>query len=159
ESLIRHPGPLHDASTRSPVARAVIEADAILLLVNASAEDDELNEAFAEFETFLKAVGEGKSSAREVGGFPIFLVLTHCDTLATSSASLSSWQRKVHEKAEYAWAKFHTFLKDATNDDEDEAPSPFLPFGSVDLTVETVAIKHPRLIDEPGQPNSPFRVA
>src|SRR5579872_6880480 len=52
ESLIRHPDSLRDPETRAPVARAVIEADAILLLVNASADDKELSIAFAEFHAF-----------------------------------------------------------------------------------------------------------
>src|SRR5918994_5574243 len=35
ESLIRHPSSLRDPDTRAPIARAVIDADAILLLVDA----------------------------------------------------------------------------------------------------------------------------
>lgn len=157
ESLIRHPSSLHDPETRAPVARAVIDADAIMLLVDASADDEELTAAFEEFDAFLTIVGEGKANAREVGGFPVFLVLTQCDKLAEPGDTRAKWEERVHERAEQAWTKFHLFLKDAAH--EGEAPSPFLPFGSIELMVDTVAIRLPRLLDAPGQPTTPFRVA
>ncbi len=157
ESLIRHPDSLHDPETRAPVARAVIDADAIILMVNGSADDGELSAAFKEFEAFLAVVGQGKANAREVGGFPVFLVLTQCDKLTEPGDTREKWESRVHEHAESAWAKFHTFLKDAAH--EDDAPSPFLPFGSIELMVDTVAVRLPRLLDAPGQPSTPFRVA
>ena len=79
ENLIRHPSSLRDPDIRASIARAVVDADAILLLVDATADDEELHEAFEEFDTFLTVVAQGKASAREVGGFPILLVLTKCD--------------------------------------------------------------------------------
>ena len=92
EGLIRHPAALHDSETRAPVARAVIEADAIVLLVDASVDEKELHAAFVEFDRFLNAVGEGKVSAREVGGFPVYLVLTQCDKLARPADTRAKWE-------------------------------------------------------------------
>ena len=157
ESLIRHPDSLRDPETRAPVVRAVIDADAILLLVDAAVDESELAAAFVEFNAFLKIVGAGKAMAREVGGFPVFLVLTHCDKLALATDTRASWDERLRTRAESAWVKFHDFLQHAAH--EDEGPSPFLPFGSIELMVATVAIRTPRLVDAPGQPSLPDRVA
>jgi predicted GTPase len=155
ETLIRHPSSLRDPDTRAPIARAVIDADAILLLVDATSDDEELQEAFEEFDTFLTVVAQGKASAREVGGFPILLVLTKCDELARPGDTRAKWESRVHDRAERTWKQFDAFLKDA--DPHDGIPSPFLPFGSVDLSVHAVAIREPRFAAEP--PETPYRVA
>ena len=78
-------------------------------------------------------------NAREVGGFPIFLALTKCDGLARPDDTLDSWTRRVEQRAERAWAKFDKFLKDA--DPDDGIPSPFLPFGEMELNVFAVAVR------------------
>jgi hypothetical protein len=157
EELIRHPSSLRDPEMRSPIARAVIESDAILLLVDATSDDDELQEAFEEFDTFLTVVAQGKASAREVGGFPILLVLTKCDELARAGDTRSRWEARVRGRAERTWKQFDAFLKDA--DPDGGVPSPFLPFGSVDLSVHAVAIREPALADSPAPPATPYRVA
>jgi hypothetical protein len=157
ENLIRHPSSLREPETQAPLSRSVLDADAILLLVNGAADESELSAAFVEFHAFLTIVAQGKASAREVGGFPIFLVLTQCDRLARPGDTRAMWEERVRDRCEQAWDKFHSFLKDATH--EDDSPSPYLPFGSIELIVHGVAIRQPRLVDSPGQPNTPFRIA
>lgn len=157
ESLILHPEAIRDPATRAPVARAVIDADAIVLMVDGAADDDELREAFEEFDTFLTIVAQAKVNAREVGGFPIFLALTKCDGLARPDDTLDSWTRRVEQRAERAWAKFDKFLKDA--DPDDGIPSPFLPFGEMELNVFAVAVRHPKVPGAPADPDEPYNVA
>lgn len=157
ESLLAHPDAVRDARARAPVTRAVVEADAIILLVDGASTDDELLEAFEEFDTFLTIVARAKADAREVGGFPLHLVLTQCDRLAKPGDTRESWEARVQQRAERAWAKFDAFLKDA--DPNDGVPSPFLPFGSMDLTVYAVAVRSPRFGDSPPQPDTPYQVA
>jgi len=157
ESLIRHPSSLRDPDTRAPIARAVIEADAILLLVDATSDDDQLQDAFEEFDTFLTVVAQGKANAREVGGFPILLVMTKCDELARPGDTRTAWEDRVHRRAERAWKQFDAFLKDA--DPHDGIPSPFLPFGSIDLSVHAVAIREPQLNSASAEPQTPYHVA
>jgi hypothetical protein len=157
ESLIRHPSSLRDPDTKAPIARAVIEADAILLLVDATSDDEQLQEAFEEFDTFLTIVAQGKANAREVGGFPVLLVLTKCDELARPGDTRAQWEARVHQRAERAWKQFDAFLKDA--DPHDGIPSPFLPFGSIDLSVYAIAIRLPALADSPSAPETPYQVA
>jgi hypothetical protein len=157
EGLIRHPSSLHDADTQAPIARAVVEADAILLLVDSTSNDEQLQDAFEEFETFLTVVAQGKASAREVGGFPVLLVLTKCDELARKGEMRAKWEARVHERAERAWRQFDSFLKDA--EPHDGIPSPYLPFGSIDLSVHAVAIRLPALADVQPNLDAPYRVA
>lgn len=159
EALLEHPEPITTRAPNSPVARAVVGADAIVLLVDAASTDDELREAFVEFDTFLKVVGQAKTEAREVGGFPIYLVLTQCDRLAHPGDTMDAWETRVKERVDYAWKAFEAHLKDA--DPEDGEPSAYLPFGSVDLTVFAAAVRRPPL---PGSPtptpaNHPYQVA
>ncbi len=157
ETLLEHPDPITQRAPDSPVARAVVGADAIALLVDAASTDAELTEAFEEFDRFLKVVGRAKTDARAVGGFPIFLVLTQCDRLARPGDTRAKWEARVNARTEEAWKQFDNFLKDA--DAEDDAPSPFLPFGSVDLTVVAAAVRRPPLPDAPGPGDVPYQVA
>jgi hypothetical protein len=156
-SVIRHPNKFCDPNTKAPVERAFIDSDAIMLLVNGAADDEELQDAFEEFDKFLSIVSQAKATAREVGGFPVLLVLTQCDRLLHPGDTFATWEARVRQQAERAWKQFHAFLRDA--DDEDDVPSPFLPFGSVDLNVYSVAVRYPKLRDIPAQPDIPYKVA
>ena len=157
ESLLEHPEPITRRDPDSPVAKAVVGADAIVLLVDAASTDAEMFEAFAEFDAFLKVVGGAKTDAREVGGFPVFLVLTQCDRLARPGDTTARWQARVDARADAAWKAFDAFLKDADPHDDDAAP--YLAFGSVDLTVFAVAVRRPPLPDAPAPGNHPYQVA
>jgi hypothetical protein len=128
-----------------------------MLLVDAASTEEELAEAFEEFDTFLTVVGRAKTDARAVGGFPVFLVLTQCDRLARPGDTLRTWEARVKERSEAAWKAFDAFLKDA--DSNDGTPSLFLPFGSIDLTVLAVAVRQPPLPDVRGPANEPYGVA
>jgi|SRR5579883_2212597 len=156
ESLLEDPRPIATHQPDSPVARAVVGADALLLLVDAASTKEELTEAFAEFDTFLKVITRAKTESREVGGFPIFLVLTQCDRLARSGDTIHSWEAHVNERSETAWKAFEAFLKEAAPDD---AQSPYLPFGSIDLSVMAVAVRRPPLTGLPTIHNQPYGVA
>ena len=157
ESLIKHPDSLRDPYTKASVARAVMDADAIVLMVNASADEETLREAFEEFDTFLTIVKQGKTTAREVGGFPILLVLTRCDELARPGDTRATWEARVERRVTKAEDEFNKFFRIA--EEEDGIPSPFLPFGSIELTVYAVAVRLPRLFDSPAQPATPYKVA
>lgn len=161
EALLDHPEPITQRDPNSPVARAVVEADAIVLLVDAASTDAELDEAFAEFDKFLKVVGRAKTDARAVGGFPIYLVLTQCDRLAQPGDSRRIWEVRVNDRIDHAEKKFAEYLKEAREEEEDEggSPSPFLAFGSVEFEVFAAAVRAPALPDQPHPGDTPFKVA
>lgn len=157
EALIAHPEPVTRRAPGSPLARAVVETDAIVLLVDASSTREQLAGAFAEFGAFLTTVERAKTDARTVGGFPVLLVLTQCDRLAQPGDTQQSWEARVADRVEYAWAAFDAFLKEADHGDAPAAP--FLAFGSVDLTVSAVAVRRPPLPGRPEPGDEPYRVA
>lgn len=160
EALLDHPEPITRRDPNSPVARAVVEADAIVLLVDAASTDAELNEAFAEFDKFLKVVGRAKTDARAVGGFPIYLVLTQCDRLAQPGDSRRIWEVRVNDRIDHAETQFAEYLKEAREEEEDGGPpSPFLAFGSVEFEVLAAAIRAPALPEAPQPGDVPFKVA
>lgn len=160
EALLDHPEPITQRDPNSPVARAVVEADAIVLLVDAASTDAELDEAFAEFDRFLKVVGRAKTDARAVGGFPIYLVLTQCDRLAHPGDSRRIWEVRVNDRIDHATQKFAEYLKEAGEEEEDGGPpSPFLAFGSVEFEVFAAAVRAPALPDHPHPGDTPFKVA
>jgi energy-coupling factor transporter ATP-binding protein EcfA2 len=155
EALLEDPAALAAANC-GPVARAAVEADAILLLVDATSTADEFGEAFAQFDRFLKAVVRTKADARAVGGLPVYLVLTKCDALARSGDTLGAWEARKKERAEAAWKAFDAFLRDASEDDDPNGA--YFAFGSVQLDVIAVAVRNPPLPGA-GAHDSPHRVA
>ncbi len=157
ESLMAHPDPITERAPGSELARAVVETDTIVLLVDASSTREGLEDAFKEFDAFLTVVERAKTDARAVGGFPLFLVLTQCDRLAQPGDTQKVWEARVKERVNYAWNAFDEYLKDA--DPDDDTSSPFLAFGSVDLDVFAVAIRRPPLTEQPVPGDQPYQVA
>jgi hypothetical protein len=154
-TILKHPGAIEDA--KGVVARAVVQSDAIALLVDAAADDAELLEAFTDFTRFLDAIEEEKAFAREVGGFPVLLVLTHCDRLAARSDDRAAWEARVAARKRYVLNRLAEYLEDAGP--KAGVQSPYLPFGSVDLDVFAVAVRRPRLADTPEPTDEPYGVA
>jgi hypothetical protein len=155
EALLEDPGALAAANC-GPVARAVIEADAILLLVDATSTADEFAEAFAQFDRFLTVVVRTKAEARDVGGLPVYLVLTKCDALALPGDTFDRWEARKTQRAEAAWAAFDAFLRDAREDDDPNGC--YFAFGSIELDVIAVAVRNPPLPGA-GARDAPHRVA
>ncbi len=81
---LEHPEPITQRAPESLVAKSVVGATTILLLVDAASTNAELQEAFEEFERFLDVVWGSQDELRaRSAGFPVFLVLTQCDRLAS----------------------------------------------------------------------------
>jgi hypothetical protein len=157
EALLAHPEPITQRAPDSPVARAVIGADAIVLLVDAASTDEQLTEAFVAFDEFLDTVGRARTDARAVGGFPVFLVLTQCDRLARQGDTLPVWEARVAARVDEAWKKFDAHLKHA--EPEGAGPAPFLPFGSIVLNVFAAAVRRPVLPGTQATAHHPYHVA
>lgn len=153
--VLKHPDEIGDA--RGTVARAVVQSDAIALLVDAAADDGELLAAFRDFTRFLDEIEEERALAHAVGGFPVFLVLTQCDRLAAPADTAARWTARVAARKRYVLNRFAEYLADA--DPKAGVQSPYLPFGSVDLDVFAVAVRVPRLADAPHPADEPFGVA
>ena len=125
--------------------------------MDARSDEEQLDEAFEDFDTFLTAIGEAKINAREIGGFPVYLVLTRCDLLAKPGDTPEDWQHTVDAKMEAAQGRLLSFLDD--EDPDDGVRSPFLAFGKIDLTVHAVAVRRPLLKGDTLPANEPHMVA
>lgn len=156
-AVLKHPDAIATGEAKGTVARAVAQADAIALLVDAAADDGELLAAFQDFTRFLDAIEEERSFARAVGGFPVFLVLNQCDRLAEPGDDTARWEARVAARKKYVLTRFAEYLEDANP--KAGLQSPYLPFGSVDLDVFAVAVRRPRLADAPTPADEPYGVA
>ncbi|MFO0805576.1 MAG: hypothetical protein U0791_20945 [Gemmataceae bacterium] len=145
-ALLKHPDPITERAVRGLVASAVVQADLLALVVNAGAADEDLDDAFDEFLMLLERVHGRKVFEREVGGFPIELILTQCDALFERGDTRERWLEEVASRLTHALNRFEEFLR------EQGAITDYLPFGSITLHGHAVAVR------EPGG-NEPFGVA
>src|SRR5207247_2430280 len=56
------------------LARAILEADVLLLVLDVSAPPSQVDNDFAEFGRFLKFFERSRGQRTEVGGLPVYLV-------------------------------------------------------------------------------------
>jgi hypothetical protein len=105
-------------------------ADALLLLLPAIASDEELSAAFQQFRHFLSILQLARSYQRQVGGFPTFLVLTHCDRLAQPGDTHAEWELRVSVCRQRAHTAFADFLRQANESSTTSAATP--PAATVD---------------------------
>jgi hypothetical protein len=148
---------LRERKVGGTLAAALVRADVVVLVVSAGAGEKELGRQFDDLLFLLQEVHRRKEFRREVGGFPIALVLSRCDELARPGDTRADWEARIERRREYVVGKFEDYLQDA-----DPAPgiqSPYLPFGRVDLTDYAVAVRRPKLADVDHPPDEPYRVA
>lgn len=136
-----------------PLAQEVLAADTLILVVDASAPASQVEADFAEFRRFLRLLERGRGERSEVGGLPVFLVLTKCDLIAQSGEAPVDWIERVEERKRQVGQRFRDFL---ARRDDDDGP---LPFGRIDLHLWATAVKRPALAGSPARPREPYGVA
>jgi hypothetical protein len=142
-----------DADSREgSLAGAILEADSLLLVVDASASPAQVDADFTEFGRFLRLLEQSRGRRTEVGGLPVFLVLTKCDLLAQVRDSAAVWMERIEDRKRQVDARFREFLARHTA----EGP---LPFGSINLHLWATAVKRPELAGTPAKPREPYGVA
>jgi hypothetical protein len=143
---------LDTTSGEGTLAQAILDADALVLVVDASAPPSQIDADFAEFGRFLRLLEQSRGRRSAVGGLPVFLVLTKCDLLAHPSDTPAMWMEHIEERKRQVDQRFQEFLTRHTA----EAP---LPFGSIDLHLWATAVKRPVLAGSPPRPRDPYGVA
>ncbi|MBY0230371.1 MAG: hypothetical protein K2W96_13895 [Gemmataceae bacterium] len=138
------------------LAGEVADADALLLVTDASAPPAQLEKDFHEFDRFLDEMEKARGERTEVGGLPVFLVLTKCDLLARAEDSAADWMDRIEQRKADADAKFRAFMarRQAT---KEGSPAP--GFGRLDLRVWATAVKRPALLGTAPKPREPYGVA
>jgi hypothetical protein len=133
----------------TPLARAVFEADVVLLVIDASAEPAELDRDFTQLAVFLGRFQEARGRRIDVAGLPLYLVLTKCDLLARPTDTHSQWMQRIEEGKRRVAERFQDFAERQAD----------LPFGGVELRLWATAVKRPALADRPAKPMEPYGVA
>jgi hypothetical protein len=134
------------------LAAAVLQADTLVLVVDASASSDVVKRDFAQFARFLRALEQSRSQRTEVGGLPVYLVLTKCDLLARKGDTLISWMERIEEHKRVVDRKFQEYLAQHAGRESH-------PFGKIELHLWATAVKHPALENAPARPRDPYGVA
>jgi hypothetical protein len=151
--LLNRRASLDEKSPEGTLAREVVHADTLVLLVDASDTLPQIDANFVEFDHFLRLLEEDRGGRTEVGGLPVFLVLTKCDKLARSDDSAGSWMERIEERKRDMDTRFRDFLAHRS-----ESAGP-LPFGKLDLHMWATAVKRPALTNAPARDREPFGVA
>jgi hypothetical protein len=144
---------IDDNSPEGTLAYEVADADTLVLVIDAAAPPAQVEADFAEFDRFLRQMEAGRSRRAEVGGLPVFLVLTKCDLLAQPGDSAADWMERIEQRKRDVDARFRAFLARR----QQEAGR--LPFGRLDLHLWATAVKRPALAGAPAKPREPFGVA
>jgi hypothetical protein len=133
------------------LAQALVTADAIVLAIDASAPAAQVDADFAEFERFLHLLEHSRGQHTEIGGMPVYLVLTKCDLLARPDDAPADWIDRIEERKRQVDARFRAFSARL----RENAPA----FGRLDLHLWATAVKRPELVGSPARPREPYGVA
>jgi hypothetical protein len=150
--LVRHKA-LDEDSPEGTLAREVLNADTLVLVVDASAPPTQINADFAEFDRFLRLLERGRGERAEVGGLPVYVVLTKCDLLAHPGDTAADWMERIEQRKREVDAHFRDFLARRA-----AAAGP-VPFGRIDLHLWATAVMRPALAGVPAKAREPYGVA
>ncbi len=140
-------------SPEGTLAREVTDADTLVLAIDASAPPAQVESDFAEFDRFLRQLEIGRGQRADVGGLPVFLVLTKADLLAQAGDTIADWMERIEQHKRDLDARFRGFL---ARREQEAGP---LPFGRIDLHLWATAVKRPELAGSPAKAREPYGVA
>src|SRR5262245_45840843 len=127
----------------------VAQADAVLLILDASAPDSWIEAGLNEFLQYLRQFRRRRGSDTDVAGLPVFLVMTKCDLLARPGDSLAVWTERMEARKEEAVHRFEEILR------EQHDPA----FGSINFTAHATAVRYPNLTNLQKPTDEPNGVA
>jgi GTPase SAR1 family protein len=162
---------LPEGSPEGSLAGEVLAADTLVLVVDTSAPPAQVDADFGEFVRFLRLLERSRGERSEVGGLPVFLVLTKCDLLAQPTDTTETWLERISDRKREVASRFHQFLAGKSGEPSRTDPARLagpiglgseegsLPFGRLELHVAATAVKHPALAGIPAKPREPYGVA
>ncbi len=151
--LVARADALENGVPRGKLAAEVVGADSLILPVDCSATAQQLEEEFGAFERFLRELEAGRGARVDVGGLPVFLVLTKCDLLAQPADTTIDWMERVEQRKREVDEHFRAFL------DRRGGEMGWVPFGQLELHLWATAVKRPALAGSPEKPREPYGVA
>jgi hypothetical protein len=129
----------------SPLAQALLDADALILLLDAGVPLDRVTLALGQFLRLFQSV---RGQRVDIAGLPVYLVLSKCDLIAKPDDTFNRWVQRIEEAKRKLDQHFRTLLKDQGA----------VAFGRVQLHLWATAVKRPAFADRPAQ-TEPFGVA
>jgi hypothetical protein len=148
QEMLQRPLPEEDEVPPGTLPRAVLDADALVLVLDATNPDEDL---FTEFGDFLARLERARAERGEVTGLPVYAVLTKCDLLARRDEDVVDWINHLEERKRQVGERLRAEL-----DEEGERPH---DFGRLDLRLWATATKRPPLTGSPARPREPYGVA
>jgi GTPase SAR1 family protein len=127
------------------LAAEVCAADTLILVVDASSSAPQIDEEFTVFGRFLRLFEQNRGQRSEVGGLPVFLVLTKCDLLVKPNDTAVDWYERIEERKRNVHRRFQEFVARQSR----EGP---LPFGRIDLHLWATAVMRPTLAGQQPRP-------
>ncbi|MBM4068290.1 MAG: GTPase domain-containing protein [Planctomycetes bacterium] len=134
------------------LARAVHNADTLIMVVDAAAELPELQRSFGQLAGYIRQLEEKRGKSSAVSGLPVYLVLSKCDLLAKKGDTTSTWIQRIEERKRQIDQAFRKFLDQQPGRDR-------LAFGKLDIHLWATAARRPVLADRPGVDSQPYGVA
>lgn len=150
--LLRRRKSLTELSAERALAKAVLDADGLLLIIDASAPVKQMEADFEEFGRFLSQMELSRGARTDIGGLPVYLVLTKCDLLAHPGQPREQWQKQIEERQRYVAERFKSFLLRRKSDQEART------FGVVDLYQAATATSQPPFANAGAKPLEPYGV-
>jgi hypothetical protein len=135
-----------------PLAQQILQSDALILVIDASAPQAQIDSDFVEFGHFLHFLEQGRGRRSDVAGLPVYLALTKCDLLAQPGDNASAWADRIDERKREVGQRFQAFVAR-------RSANGLAPFGTVNLHLRATAVKRPGLADSPPQAREPYGVA
>jgi GTPase SAR1 family protein len=129
----------------SPLAQALLDADALILLVDAGGP---LDRSVATIVDFLRLFQNVRGQRADIAGLPVYLVLSKVDTIARAGDTYNQWIQRIEEGKRKLDQRFQALLKEQAG----------MPFGRVQVHLSATAVKRPALADRPAKAE-PFGVA
>jgi GTPase SAR1 family protein len=135
-----------------PLAQQILQSDALILVIDASAPQAQIDLDFAEFGRFLRFLEQNRGRRSDIAGLPVYLALTKCDLLAQPGDNASAWADRIEERKREVGQRFQAFVAR-------RSANGLAPFGTVNLHLRATAVKRPGLVDSPPRAREPYGVA
>ena len=116
----------------------VLHADALILTADVSAGSAGLEADLTLISRFLNLLEQGRGRHTQIGGLPVFLVLTKCDLLAKPDDTSATWTDRIEQIRRRVEKRLEGFLARKRRKEP-------MAFGQVALHVRATAIRRPDL--------------
>jgi hypothetical protein len=150
-ALLEPPEQHKVAPAEGALVRQLAEADTLVLAIDAASSPEQMEAAFEELHFFLQELEQKRGNAAEVGGLPVFLVLTKCDLLVQPGDMFADWLEHIEARKRDIDGRFRAFL-------DRQQPEVGRAFGRIDLHVWATAIQRPQFARTAAS-HEPFGVA